>query len=218
LLHLRDCGETEVGAFGVCPQEALLVEEIELIPQTCTYSTVSFNDAAVADFFEEQVDKGLSPDQFGRIWIHTHPGNCPLPSLTDEKTFARAFGQVQWAIMFILACGGQTYTRLRFNGDPAVDLLLETSVDFRHNFAGSDFESWEEEYWECVNPVDPFQSQTVTRQVEFELDWPQKPSKASQNGRLLKENVRDIDEHFYLLPEIELNHEYECRGKYQSDP
>ena len=26
--------------------------------------------------FDEQVDAGLKPEQFGRIWLHTHPGNA----------------------------------------------------------------------------------------------------------------------------------------------
>jgi predicted PurR-regulated permease PerM len=33
---------------------------------------VAFDDAAVADFFDEQVDQGVVPERCGRIWIHTH--------------------------------------------------------------------------------------------------------------------------------------------------
>ena len=73
----------------------------------------------MAEFFDEQVDQGWQPAQFPRIWIHTHPGDSAQPSPTDEETFARAFGQTDWAVMFILAQGGQTYCRLEYHRAPA---------------------------------------------------------------------------------------------------
>jgi len=48
--------------------------------------TVEFDDAAVADFFDEQVDQGRRPEEFSRIWLHTHPGASAQPSHTDEET------------------------------------------------------------------------------------------------------------------------------------
>src|SRR5690242_2541495 len=73
LLFLRDAGETEIGAFGIsAPDDLLLVEDVELVTQTCTYVTVEFDDAAVAAFFDEQVDLGRRPESFGRLWLHTH--------------------------------------------------------------------------------------------------------------------------------------------------
>jgi len=158
LLYLRDIGETEVGGFGVCPNELLLVEDIRLISQTCSYTTVSFADDAVANYFDEQVDQGLRPEQFARVWIHTHPGASSEPSQTDEKTFSRVFGQSNWAVMFILACGGSTYTRLRFNQGPTAELRLSTEFDFQQPFGRSDFEAWEQEYFENVSQIDPFQT------------------------------------------------------------
>ena len=104
LLYLRDVGNSEVGGFGISNAEDLrLIEDIRLVEQTCTAVTVEFDDAAVADFFDEQVDEGLRPEQFGRIWIHTHPGDCPYPSGTDEDTFSRCFSSADWAVMFIIA-------------------------------------------------------------------------------------------------------------------
>src|SRR5947209_14095353 len=44
-----------------------------------------------------------SLEQFARLFMHTHPGNSPQPSATDEETFARVFGRCDWAVMFILA-------------------------------------------------------------------------------------------------------------------
>ena len=67
-------------------------------PQDVTVASIAFDDLAVADFFETQVDAGRKPEQFGRIWLHTHPGNSAQPSGTDEETFYRVFGHCQWAV------------------------------------------------------------------------------------------------------------------------
>src|SRR5450432_1011579 len=110
LLYLRDAGATEIGGFGVtASDDPSLVEEIHLIEQRTSPIHVEFLDASVADFFDAQVDAGRRPEQFARIWIHTHPGSSPQPSVIDEATFARVFGRTDWAVMFILARGGQSY-------------------------------------------------------------------------------------------------------------
>ena len=147
LLYLRDVGETEIGGFGITPADDLLyVEDIGLVKQLCTWVHVEFDDQSVADFFDSQVDAGRRPEQFGRIWIHTHPGSSPQPSGTDEATFARVFGGAHWALMFILARGGESYARLRFNVGPGGEVLLPVEVDYSRPFAGSDSATWQAEY------------------------------------------------------------------------
>ena len=51
--------------------------------------------------------------------------------------------------MFILACGGETYARMRVKADP-IELILETQVDFATEFSGSQFDEWEAEYSDNV--------------------------------------------------------------------
>ena len=82
LLFLRDMGPTEVGGFGLTSTTGLLfVDDIQLVRQTCTSVSVVFEDAAVAEFFDEQID-GRRPEQFARIWIHTHcAGSSETPCL-----------------------------------------------------------------------------------------------------------------------------------------
>ena len=129
LLFLRDLGETEIGGFGIAPNDDLLfVEDLQLVLQTCSPISVEFDDQAVADFFDEQVDAGPQPEEFARIWVHTHPGNSPQPSGTDEKTFERVFGQSDWALMFILARAGDCYARLRYNVGPGADIELKEKI------------------------------------------------------------------------------------------
>jgi hypothetical protein len=157
LLFMRDCGETEIGGFGIAKTEdPLLVTDIILVDQVCTLATVKFDDQAVADFFDQQVDRGLKPVQFARLWIHTHPGKCPEPSFTDEETFERVFGQTDWSVMFILACGGQTYARLQFSAGPGGSLQIPVRVDFSLPFAASDEAAWDVEYQAKVtaDPMD----------------------------------------------------------------
>jgi hypothetical protein len=129
-----------------------------LVEQTCSWAHVAFDDESVADFFDAQVDAECRPEQFARIWVHTHPGDCPQPSLTDEDTFQRVFGRSDWAVMFILAQQGQTYARLRFNVGPGGAIEMPVEVDYSRPFSGSDLDSWEQEYLSNVCP--DFASQT----------------------------------------------------------
>lgn len=166
LRFLRDAGDTEIGGFGVTATgDLLLVEDFALVTQTCTPVTVEFDDEAVADYFDAQVDAGRRPEEFARIWIHTHPGNSAQPSHTDEATFSRVFGRADWAVMFILARGGQTYARLRFNVGPGGEVSIPFDFEFSRPFKGSDFERWHEEYLANVQVLlpEPSTSKTAER-------------------------------------------------------
>ncbi len=152
LLFLRDYGNSEVGGFGITSaDDLLLVEEIQLIQQHCTVATVKFDDESVADFFDAQVEQGRQPEQFARIWIHTHPGSSADPSGVDEETFMRSFGSVDWAVMFILALTGTTYSRLRFNIGPGGETEIPVQVDCQTDFPASNNTVWEQEYLNQVS-------------------------------------------------------------------
>ncbi len=147
LLFVRDRGSTEVGGFGITSADDLLyVEDMRLVKQVCTSVSVVFDDAAVAEFFDEQNDAARKPEQFGRIWIHTHPGQSPEPSPVDEETFARVFGPCDWAVMFILAREGADYCRLRFRAGPGGEWVIPVGIDFQGRFAGSNRDAWAAEY------------------------------------------------------------------------
>jgi len=155
LLYLRDYGDTEIGGFGISSaDDLLLIEDVQLVKQQCTTVTVAFDDTAVADYFDEQCDAGRQPEQFARVWIHTHPGESAEPSSTDEETFARCFGNSDWSIMAIVAVGGATYARLQFNVGPAACISIPIEVDFSSTFPGSDCEAWEQEYLACVRSIE----------------------------------------------------------------
>jgi proteasome lid subunit RPN8/RPN11 len=152
LLFLRDLGPTEVGGFGIsAPDDLLLVQDITLVRQKCSPVTVKFDDQAVADHFDDYVDLDYAVERFARIWVHTHPGDSASPSCTDEETFARCFGNSDWAIMFILARRGETYARLTLNSGPGGSLLLPVEIDFSRPFQGTEELAWEQEYVTSVS-------------------------------------------------------------------
>jgi proteasome lid subunit RPN8/RPN11 len=147
LLFMRDVTDNEVGGFGITKADDLLfVTDFVLVKQKVTTVSVSFDDEAVADYFEDQVEIGRQPEQFGRIWLHSHPGDSPEPSYTDEQTFARVFGSCDWAIMFIVAQDGKTFAMLRFNAGPGGEVKIPVCVDYSYEFNAADFEVWQQQY------------------------------------------------------------------------
>ena len=147
LLYFRDRQNTEIGGFGILsPDDLLYVEEFVTVRQRVTLASVAFEDDAVADYFEDQVDAGKKPEEFARVWLHSHPGNSAQPSATDEETFHRVFGKCHWAVLFVLAHGGNSYARLRFNVGPGGQILVPVEVDCSRPFGPSDLQAWEAEY------------------------------------------------------------------------
>ena len=132
--------------------DLLYVQDFVTVKQQVSCISIDFDDAAVADFFEDQVDQGRRPEQFARLWVHTHPGDSPQPSGVDEATFERVFGQCDWSVMFIMARNGNTYARISFNVGPGGQVLIPTEVDFSQAFAASNQELWGQEYETHVFP------------------------------------------------------------------
>ena len=164
-------GETEIGGFGVADSDdLLLVREFATVKQKAFAIGVCFDDGAVADLFEDLVDSGRKPEEFARIWCHTHPGNSATPSPTDEETFSRVFGGCDWAVMFILAREGQTYCRLRFNVGPSGELEIPVEVDYTRRFLASDHEAWEREYQANVQS-EPMLMLGAGGEFPGDLDW-----------------------------------------------
>lgn len=147
LLYFRDKTDNEIGGFGVTEAKDLLcVSDFVTVKQKVTAVSVSFEDEAVANFFDDQVDLGRKPEQFARIWIHCHPGDSPEPSVIDEDTFERVFGGCQWAILFVVDRMNKTYARLSFNIGPGANMLIRVQVDYNRDFGPSDHDQWDAEY------------------------------------------------------------------------
>ena len=162
LLYFRDKSGDEVGGFGITePDDLLFVKEFATIKQEVTCVGVKFDDTAVGEFFDKQVDLGRRPGQFARIWCHTHPDMSPKPSSIDEQTFRRVFGACEWAVMFILACDDRVYARLSFNVGPGGHVLAPTVIDYATEFGPADHQSWDAEYSANVRAVEWFSGALV---------------------------------------------------------
>ena len=165
-------GGTEIGGFGITPaDDLLLIEDFVTVHQSASVVHVAFDDDAVADFFDQQVDAGLTPQRFARIWLHTHPGSSPYPSGQDEETFSRVFGSCDWAVMFILAREGKSYARLRFNIGPGGQSEIPVQTDFDLPFTGSDHDKWLEEYKANVK-VEVFTPGLTSGVSLIDDEWP----------------------------------------------
>lgn len=154
LLYFRDESDNEIGGFGISQADDLLfVKEFATVKQQVTTVSVKFDDIAVADFFDQQVDLGRKPQQFARIWCHSHPSDCPQPSSIDEETFARVFGGCDWSVMFILAQNDKTYARISFNVGPGGQVLIPVAVDYHDDFGATDKQAWDVEYQANIIPA-----------------------------------------------------------------
>ena len=177
---MRDMTENEVAGFGITePDDLLFVKEFVIVKQKVTYTSFKFEDQAVADYFDDQVDLARKPEQFSRIWLHTHPGSLSKPSSNDEDTFDRVFGNCTWAVMFILSQNGKTFARLRFNAGPGGEMDIPVSVDYSREFAAPCFALWEQQYKDNVTKDDPLR--------EFEEKRNPRPDKGQENNTVDKD-------------------------------
>ena len=161
LLYFRDKSDNEVGGFGITvPDDLLFVKEFVTVKQEVTPVSVKFDDVSVANLFEDQVDLGRKPEQFARIWLHSHPGDSPEPSIIDEETFERVFGNCQWAVLFVVAQDNKTYAKLSFNVGPGGQVLIPVGIDYSQAFGPTNQELWDAEYASNVKASEWLSSRT----------------------------------------------------------
>jgi len=171
LLYFRDKSDNEVGGFGITePDDLLCVREFVTVKQQVTVVSVKFDDEAVANFFEDQVDLGRKPEQFARIWLHSHPGSSPEPSIIDEETFERVFGNCQWAVLFVVAQDNKTYAKLSFNVGPGGQVLIPTAIDYGTDFGPSDHELWDTEYAANIKAAEWLSTRTANNEKSVKHD------------------------------------------------
>jgi hypothetical protein len=181
----------------------LYIEDVAVPAQRTTPMTVEFDDSSVADHVDECLDRGIGPARCGRIWIHTHPGSSPAPSMVDGLTFARAFGDCDWAVMAIIARGGASYARLRFGAGPGGSTIIPFNVDwerFPQDLLDNEgrmqelISGWLDEYGSRVHPVSfcDRASGSFEQQVMELLDARQSSALTSVDKRF--EQVDPLDE------------------------
>jgi len=165
LMWMRDHGPTEVGGFFLFDSPySFRVVDLLMCKQTCNSAHVEFDDMGLALMLEDLVfEKKIDQRCWKGMWWHTHPGDSAQPSGTDEQTFREKFGELELAMMFILARGGQTTCRLRANVGPGLAHELDVRMDYSKPFPGSAEDAWLQEYdTHVVKPsYTHYQSNTV---------------------------------------------------------
>lgn len=152
LTYLRDKGSTEIGGLLVMDAPfSFRVVDFIMPKQRCTSVTVKFDDYGLLQLYEDLHDQKIDNGQFVPWWAHTHPGNSASPSGVDEETFQRVYGDMNVAMMFILARGGETYCRLRCNmaGGIGFDVDCPVTTDFSIDSLGwgdKEKAEWDKEY------------------------------------------------------------------------
>lgn len=156
-LYLRDKGTSEVSMFGVTAEDHLnIVEYLTMVKQTCHATTTDMDDEALAEYMDNMDQAGIPPKRCMRVWLHTHPGSSAVPSGKDEDTFRDSFGFSPWAVMGILAKGGQTYARISCNiGEGRIQQELKMVVDWSLPFLGANHALWDRMYDQCVTIETP---------------------------------------------------------------
>lgn len=185
LLYFRDAGPTEVGGFGVAEdvERPLLITDFAVVHQECTWAFTSFDEESVDDHYDSYRARLWADQQFGRVWIHTHPGDSPDPSMVDEKTFRTRFGDADWAVMFILARGGQSYARLRTSSVSGftINTMLDVDVIYSAPYPAAEHRLWSEEYKEKVRE----------EKKVYTASWPQEKGNSKTWTPSQLKNARD---------------------------
>ena len=82
--------------------DPMYVTDFEFLLQECTSVKTDFDTDAQNEWMESKLIEGKNPENFARIWAHTHPGPSATPSGTDWDTFQEAMGEAAWGVMLIL--------------------------------------------------------------------------------------------------------------------
>lgn len=138
LKHFRDSKTTEVGCMGITrPDDPLHVEDLAFIRQECTSVSTDFDEQSQTNWTIDMMESGQNPENFMRIWIHTHPCTSCSPSSTDWETFEEIFAQTKWGVMAILGTSNQMSCVFRVK-----DSLINIPVEIAPRPAP---DQWEEE-------------------------------------------------------------------------
>jgi hypothetical protein len=89
MVYLANRFPTECGGWGVAddPDAPLRINSIQLTEQRASAASIKFDAADINRWKDEKVAEGKDFEQFGRVWVHTHPGNTVHPSSDDVESF-----------------------------------------------------------------------------------------------------------------------------------
>lgn len=163
----------EISGFGITDKEFRIVDFMTT-KQTVSGASIDLDILDVGRLWEDLTDQGLTMEQFGRIWLHTHPGNSNTPSSTDEETFHKHFGNCSWNVMAIMGRDGAIRAEIRFTVGPGGHAVIPVEIDWNCQFPASNQDAWEKEYQDNIKirawtaPETPMRSWQMGGQCEFD--------------------------------------------------
>jgi len=120
----------EISCFGISRSvdDPLRVVELYMPRQEVTRGSTDMTAEGLAQMWDDMTGAGLEPEQFNRIWIHTHPGDTN-PSRIDFDTCKEVFGRCDWFIMMIM--GKEDFGCWLYKmGRIPTRTMLEVKVDY----------------------------------------------------------------------------------------
>lgn len=109
-------------------EDPMYVTDFDFILQECTSVKTDFDTDAQNEWMQNRLLSGENPDNFARIWAHTHPGPSASPSTTDWETFQEVMGDAAWGVMLILGTGNEFVCVFRCN-DQMLNLQVEVESE-----------------------------------------------------------------------------------------
>lgn len=121
----------EVGGFAITsPEDPALIIDFVVLKQTSSVASFDFDKDGMQDYLNEMVDRGISPNNCFRIYIHTHPGNSPQPSSVDDEQFDELMENYPWFCMVIFAKDLSTYARVKMTQGCGIEAELDLEIDW----------------------------------------------------------------------------------------
>ena len=153
MIYMRDKQANEVSCMAITPNTLNIIEELYFPRQEVQSAYVDIDEDGLALMCDELAQKGLQPEQFMRIWIHTHPKSMgATPSGRDRQCMEESFSTPDWAIMMIFSQNGESFAELRMNKPFLMTQKLDIFVDYSSPFPASNKAEWDKEYEKNVKP------------------------------------------------------------------
>jgi len=138
----------EVGGF--CITDGNIVTDFVVLKQESSSATFEFDKEGMEEYLNEMIKAGYSPNECFRVYLHTHPGNCPKPSGTDWDQFKELSEKYPWFAMLIIAKDHSKYGYIKLNQGPGVECEIDWDVDWEIPCEVVDFDELEATFKEKV--------------------------------------------------------------------
>ena len=144
-------GLIELPCLRARSDREILVQDITMLEQDCTGYHTEIRDEAMAEYYKECYAQDMDIQEFGCVWLHTHPSDDTTPSGLDETTFAETFSRHPWAAMLILGQNGSMYGRVKNNKGLVLSQQVDVVIDWRlwEDFVSP--ASWSKDYKNLVH-------------------------------------------------------------------